>query len=73
MKCMQQVSTSVRREAGEWFLSSGIQESNGGVARYYFSDRQENAALTTEITGYYASALACLYKQDPARLADCLL
>ncbi len=64
MEYMQQAKTSVRREAGEWFLSSGIQESNGGVARYYFSDRQENAALTTEITGYYASALACLSKQD---------
>jgi hypothetical protein len=45
-------------------LNSGIQESNGGVARYYFSDRQRNAPLTTEITAYFASALAWLSKQD---------
>jgi glycosyltransferase involved in cell wall biosynthesis len=50
VKSMQQVKTSVRQAAGEWFLNSGIQESNGGVARYYFSDRQQNAPLTTEIT-----------------------
>lgn len=75
MKCMtqaneqakqskQETTTSACREAGNWFLSSGIQESNGGVARYYFSDRKCNAPLTTEITAYYASALACLSKQD---------
>ena len=64
MEYMQQIKTRIRQTAGEWFLSSGIQESNGGVARYYFSDRQQNAPLTTEITAYYASALACLSKQD---------
>jgi hypothetical protein len=63
MKSMQQVKTRVRQAAGEWFLNSGIQESNGGAARYYFSDRQQNAPLTTEITAYYASALTCLSKQ----------
>jgi glycosyltransferase involved in cell wall biosynthesis len=64
MKSMQ-VKTNVRQAAGEWFLNSGIQESNGGVARYHFSDRQQNAPLTTEITAYYASALTCLSQQDP--------
>ena len=64
MEYMQQVKTRIGQAAGEWFLSSGIQESNGGVARYYLSDRRQNAPLTTEITAYYASALACLSKQD---------
>jgi hypothetical protein len=62
-KIAEQVKTSARRSAGEWFLGSGIQEANGGVARYYFSDRERNARLTTEITGYAASALVTLYKQ----------
>jgi len=56
-------TVNVRRQAGEWFLGSGIQESNGGVARYYFSDRGRNAALTTEITAYSASALIELQKE----------
>jgi hypothetical protein len=58
----------VRRQAGEWFLGSGIQESNGGVARYYFSDRGCNAPLTTEITAYSAAAFIELQKEtgDPA-------
>jgi hypothetical protein len=60
---MQQDVPSVCRAAAEWFLNSGIQESNGGVARYYFSDRQRNAPLTTEITAYFASALVWLSKQ----------
>ncbi len=48
---------------GEWFLGSGIQEANGGVARYYFSDRERNAPVSTEITGYAISALVNLYRQ----------
>ena len=75
MKCMtqakeqakestQKTTWSTCREAGNWFLSSGIQESNGGVARYRFSDRKCNAPLTTEITAYCASALGCLSKQE---------
>ncbi len=65
MKIVEQVKTTVSRSAGEWFLGSGIQEAKGGVARYYFSDeRQRNAPLSTEITGYAASALVNLYKQS---------
>ena len=45
------------QRAGEWFLRSGIQESNGGVARYYRTDLQRNAEVSTEITGYTLSAL----------------
>jgi hypothetical protein len=48
--------------AGAWFLHSGITEPNGGVARYYFSDRQQNARISTEITGYAVSALAYLHQ-----------
>jgi hypothetical protein len=45
------------RRAGQWFLRSGIQESGGGVARYYRSDTQRNQPVSTEITGYAVSAL----------------
>ena len=55
--------------AGEWFLRSGIQVPNGGVARYYRSDLQRNHAVSTEITGYAASALVFLERHDQARSA----
>ena len=45
---------------GEWFLRSGIQESNGGVARYYRTDVRRNLPVSTEITGYAASAFVYL-------------
>jgi hypothetical protein len=41
-------------------LHSGIQGPDGGVARFYRSDTSANAAVSTEITGYAASALAYL-------------
>ncbi len=47
--------------AGRWFLCSGIQEESGGVARFYDASTQKNRAVSTEITGYTASALAYLY------------
>jgi hypothetical protein len=47
--------------AGEWFLRSGIHETNGGVARYYCSDLQRNQPVSTEITGYTVSALVYLH------------
>jgi uncharacterized protein YyaL (SSP411 family) len=63
--------TRVSEAAGEWFLESGIQEPSGGVARYYHSDRRQNAALTTEITAYCVSALASLHKiSDEPRYLD---
>jgi hypothetical protein len=46
--------------AGAWFLNSGIQDKSGGVARYYRADLERNLPLSTEITGYAASALAYL-------------
>ncbi|HKE27993.1 MAG TPA: hypothetical protein VKB88_36825 [Bryobacteraceae bacterium] len=47
--------------AGEWFVRSGIQFSNGGVARYYRADLERNAPVSTEITGYAASTLVYLH------------
>lgn len=49
--------------AGAWFLDSGIQESNGGVARYYRSDLGQNARVSTEITGYAVSFLVYLFQR----------
>lgn len=42
--------------AGRWFLSSGIQEASGGVARYHLIGERRNARISTEITGYAVSA-----------------
>src|SRR5436190_8258430 len=50
-------------QAGQWFLHSGIQESSGGVARYYRVDQQHNLPVSTEITGYAISALIELYQR----------
>jgi len=47
--------------AGQWFLRSGIQESNGGVARYYRADLERNNPISTEITGYAVSTLVFLH------------
>jgi hypothetical protein len=46
--------------AGRWFQQSGIQDASGGVARYYFAETGQNRAISTEITGYAASALVFL-------------
>ena len=47
--------------AGDWFLHSGIQESNGGVARYYRTDLARNHSVSTEITAYTISTLLYLH------------
>jgi hypothetical protein len=52
---------SFQSQTGCWFLQSGIQEPNGGVARYYRSDAGATAPVSTEITGYAASALVYLH------------
>ena len=56
------INTLVER-AGSWFLNSGIQETSGGVARYYRSDLAANARVSTEITGYAVSALLYLHQR----------
>lgn len=55
-------SGNALHRAGSWFLQSGIQEINGGVARYHFTDRNQNARISTEITGYAVSTLVYLHK-----------
>ena len=47
--------------AGEWFLRSGVQTPDGGVARYYRLDLARHQAVSTEITGYSASAFVFLH------------
>ena len=54
------LSTHFER-AGRWFLSSGIQQPAGGVARYYRADTQQNRPVSTEITGYAIGALVYLH------------
>jgi hypothetical protein len=46
---------------GEWFLHSGIQQPDGGVARYYLVDAGRNLPASTEITGYAISAFVYLH------------
>ena len=47
--------------AGRWFLRSGIQDANGGVARYHRTDVGQNLPVSTEITAYTASTLVYLH------------
>ncbi|MFN0105286.1 MAG: hypothetical protein ACKV2U_24765 [Bryobacteraceae bacterium] len=57
-----------------WFQRSGIQESNGGVARYHLLAERRNLPVSTEITGYAVSAFVWggLYP-DAYRAADFLI
>jgi hypothetical protein len=50
----------------DWYLESGIIEPGGGVARYHYADRGENAAVSHEITGYAVSSLLDLYQETGA-------
>jgi hypothetical protein len=63
-------STPTLLRAGQWFLRSGIQEPEGGVARYHFIAEARNARVSTEITAYAVSAFLELHlrTQDPACL-----
>jgi hypothetical protein len=58
---------SIAEAAGTWFLQSGIQEADGGVARYYRADLGRNLRRSTEITGYAVSALVWLYGRSGER------
>jgi hypothetical protein len=49
------------RPAGRWLLDSGICEPSGGFARYYDAETGKNRAVSTEISGYAASALIYLF------------
>ncbi|MGD0299274.1 MAG: hypothetical protein ABSE86_19385 [Bryobacteraceae bacterium] len=60
---MSTQTNSLIERSGRWFLDSGIQESSGGVARYYRSDLGANAGVSTEITGYAVSTLLYLHQR----------
>jgi len=47
--------------AGNWFVHSGIQEPEGGVARFYRTGANRNHGVSTEITGYAVSTLVYLH------------
>ncbi len=64
MSVMVAESRDILNDVGEWLLSSGIRDADGGVARYYRSDLLQYAPVSTEITGYGATALVYLYKQS---------
>jgi hypothetical protein len=48
--------------AGRWLLESGIQEACGGFARFYDAETGKNRPVSTEISGYAASALIYLFR-----------
>jgi hypothetical protein len=59
----------VLSRAAQWFARSGIQEPDGGVARYYQIDLERNLPVSTEITGYAIGALLELGQQAQALAA----
>ena len=60
--------------AGQWFLSSGIQEPSGGYSRFYRSEIQQNLPVSTEISAYAAKGLLFLYQTTgEARYLDAAL
>lgn len=48
--------------AGRWLLGSGIQQPSGGFARFYDAEARKNKPISTEISGYAASALVYLFR-----------
>lgn len=48
--------------AGYWLLHSGVQDRNGGVARYYRADLEQNLPISTEITGYAVAGYSYLFE-----------
>jgi hypothetical protein len=61
-EAVSQPAGNLLERAGRWFLDSGIQEPNGGVARYYRFDVCRNARVSTEITGYAVSTFVWLFE-----------
>jgi hypothetical protein len=57
----QVLAGGLLERAGRWYLDSGIQEPDGGVARYYRIDLGRNAPVSTEITGYAVSTYLWLF------------
>lgn len=55
--------SALSTQVGNWLLHSGIEEPAGGVARYHLARERRNKPVSTEITGYCASALIVLHQQ----------
>ncbi|HEY3825614.1 MAG TPA: hypothetical protein VGL82_13705 [Bryobacteraceae bacterium] len=55
-------ATNSLASVGRWLLDSGIQDSSGGFARFYDAETGKNRPVSTEITGYAASALVYLFQ-----------
>ena len=67
----KQTPSSEAHAAACWFVESGIQEPQGGVARYFRGDAGRNARVSTEITGYAISSLVYLHgRTGDARCLD---
>jgi hypothetical protein len=60
---LHSTASSTLQRAGKWLLNSGIQNENGGVARYYRSDVAANLPASTEITGYALAGYCYLFEQ----------
>jgi hypothetical protein len=68
------LAPAILDQGAKWLLHSGIQEPSGGVARYHFTDRNQNARISTEITGYFISSALDLHSRlGDARLLDAAL
>ena len=61
MSSLPVVISQIVARAGDWLVNSFIRDADGGVARYHFSDRRQNAKVSTEITGYAVSSYAYLH------------
>ena len=79
-QCYTKLLLAVLPSSGRWFLESGIQNPDGGVARYYLNAERRSLPVSTEITGYAASTFAYLYQRtgnaaylDRARLTASFL
>ncbi len=68
------LSPAILAHGAGWWLESGIQEGHGGVARFHHTDRNENARISTEITGYFVSSTLDLFDRlGDARLLEAAL
>lgn len=65
------LAPAILEQGAKWLLQSGIQEPSCGVARYHFTDRNQNARISTEITGYFISSALDLHSRlGDTRLLD---
>lgn len=63
------METASSTRAADWFLRSGIQNTVGGVSRYYRGDQARFLPISTEITGYSIGGLLHLGETGAAARA----